>query len=95
MEQKQIAKTKYKDGYCLEWLTGFNNVFKTSSSYLFDKEEFKTLCCNFSRKVGEKIMILSEWSPKRWMIQGEIGIHKVKKSTVNRCCEEYTEILNK
>lgn len=52
------------------------------------KEEFKTLCCNFPRKVGEVVISRQEISKNRMMIEGEVGMHKVKKSTFYRCCKQ-------
>jgi|GEM_PF-2873118 len=54
------------------------------------KEEFKTLCCIFSRKKGDILSIFKQTSKNRLMIVGEQGdVHKVKRSTFFRCCELY------
>ena len=51
-------------------------------------KEFPTLCCSFPRKVGEIIKVIKQHSPKRVLIEGEVGIHKIKMSKLNSCCEK-------
>lgn len=42
MELKTIAKTNYKDGYWLVWLTGYNDGFKTlTPSSLLNENKLK------------------------------------------------------
>lgn len=52
-------------------------------------EEFKTLCCTFPCKVGEKVIPRRLTSKNRLIIEKEIGLHKVKRSTFYRCTKPY------
>jgi len=52
-------------------------------------EELPTLCCSYVFPAGSVIRVIKEHSEKRLIVktEGSVSLHKVKKSTLNRCGE--------
>ncbi len=60
------------------------------------KESFNTLCCSKKFKVDEVLEVWKQPSKNRLWVRIRKGKpvnsgHNVKRSTLNRCCEEITK----
>lgn len=47
-------------------------------------ENLRCLCCNFIIEAGEEVIIEVETSKNRLLISYKTGMHKVKKSSLNK-----------
>ena len=54
------------------------------------KQSLRALCCTKVFQVGQELNIFHQDSPNRVRVMavGEIGIHKVKASSLRRCSRE-------